>query len=88
VTAPAGAPFSFTVTAQDAGNNTATGYTGTVHFTSTDSYASLPPDATLINCAGTFTATLRTTTSQVITAADTTNGDINGTSPAINVYPL
>ena len=30
-------PFTVTVTAKDAYENTATGYTGTVHFTSSDS---------------------------------------------------
>ena len=34
--ATAGGPFSVTVTAQNASNQTATGYTGTVHFTSSD----------------------------------------------------
>ena len=33
----AGTPFTVTVTAKDAYENTATGYTGTVHFTSSDS---------------------------------------------------
>ena len=37
---------SFTVTAQDAYGNRATGYTGTVHFTSSDAQASLPVDYT------------------------------------------
>src|SRR5439155_1678843 len=36
-TATAGSAFSITVTAQDTYGNTATGYTGTVHFTKTDS---------------------------------------------------
>src|SRR5207302_10716060 len=43
--ATAGNPFSFTVTALDAFNNTATGYAGTVHFTSTDVAASLAATA-------------------------------------------
>src|SRR5205823_3549799 len=34
----AGAPFNFTVTALDGNGNVATGYTGTVHFTSSDPY--------------------------------------------------
>ena len=34
--ATAGVAFNFTVTALDALGNTATGYSGTVHFTSTD----------------------------------------------------
>jgi hypothetical protein len=47
VTAPAnataGSAFSFTVTALDASNAVATGYTGTVHFTSTDGQRCCPP---------------------------------------------
>ena len=35
-TATAGTALAFTVAAKDAANNTITGYTGTVHFTSTD----------------------------------------------------
>ena len=38
----AGNAVTVTVTAKDAYNNTATGYTGTVHFTSTDPQAALP----------------------------------------------
>ena len=34
--ATAGSAFTFTVTAEDQYDNTATGYTGTVHFTSSD----------------------------------------------------
>jgi len=46
-TATAGTGFLVTVIAQDAFNNTATGYSGTVHFTSSDGQASLPADGTL-----------------------------------------
>src|SRR5262249_51952041 len=47
-TTTAGAPFDVTVTALDANNNVATGYTGTVHFTTTDNshMAQLPADYT------------------------------------------
>ena len=49
ITAPAGMtagiPFSVTVTAHDPYGNIATGYTGTVHFSSSDNQAVLPtPD--------------------------------------------
>src|SRR5438094_7019034 len=48
ISAPANAvpttPFNVTVTALDASNNTATGYNGTAHFTSSDSQATLPGD--------------------------------------------
>ncbi|WP_225413269.1 S8 family serine peptidase [Stigmatella hybrida] len=42
-TSPAGVPVSFTVTALDAVGQTATGYTGSAAFTSTDAQAVLPP---------------------------------------------
>jgi hypothetical protein len=42
----AGSSFSITVTALDANNNPVPSYSGTVHFTSTDPGASLPPDYT------------------------------------------
>src|SRR5207302_8823703 len=75
VSAPAsvasGTAFSFTVTALDASNNTATTYAGTVHFTSSDGSATLPADSTLTSGAGTFSATLRTAGNRTITATDT-----------------
>jgi hypothetical protein len=83
-----GAPFSFTVTALDAGNNTATGYTGTVHFTSTDGTATLPANFTFTLPAGgsgTFSATLTTPGNQTITATDIVSPSITGTSGLINV---
>ena len=43
-TASAGAPFDVTVAAKDAANVTITGYTGTVHFSSTDPLNVLPGD--------------------------------------------
>jgi len=88
-TATVGTPFSFTVTAQDSGNNTATGYTGTVHFTSTDGSPALPANATLTAGVGvgTFQATLNTVGSQSITATDTASSSITGTSAAIVVSP-
>ena len=47
-TSTAGAAFNATVTAKDAFGNTATGYTGTVHFTSTDGQAVLPANYTFV----------------------------------------
>ncbi len=48
VTAPSaaapGVPFTVQVTAQDANNLTAAGYTDTVHMTSSDKAATLPSD--------------------------------------------
>src|SRR5206468_308419 len=80
-----GTAFSFTVTALDASNNTATTYAGMVHFTSTDASATLPADSTLTNGAGTFNATLRTAGSRTITATDTVTSSITGTSGGITV---
>ena len=54
-TATAGTAFNFTVTALDPFGNTATGYTGTVHFTSTDGNAMLPNgNSPLFNGVGSF----------------------------------
>jgi PEP-CTERM motif len=86
-TATAGGALNFTVTALDQFNNTATGYTGTVHFTATDGSATLPANSTLTNGTGTFSATLKTTGSQTITATDSVNPAITGTSNSINVSP-
>jgi hypothetical protein len=70
-----GIPFSVTVTAQDLSNATATGYTGTVHLTSSDPLASLPADFTFTAAdQGTHTFTnviLKTAGAQTITATDT-----------------
>lgn len=91
-TAIAGTAFSLTVTAKDSYGNTATGYTGTVHFTSTDGAAVLPGNYTFTAAdAGvhTFTsgATLKTAGSQTITVTDTGTASITGTTPAITVSP-
>jgi lysophospholipase L1-like esterase len=79
--ATAGAAFSFTVTAQDDAGNTASAYTGTVHFTSTDTSAGvvLPANTTLTNGQGTFSATLTKAGAQTITATDTATPTITGT---------
>src|SRR5207253_2027593 len=67
-------------------NNTATGYGGTIHFTSTDGGAILPADSTLSNGIGSFSTTLVTAGSQTITATDTANASITGTSNSIEVF--
>ncbi len=84
-TATAGVAFNVRVTALDANNNTAAGYSGTVHFTSSDSGAVLPANATLTNGTATFSATLNTVGNQTVTATDTASGTLNGTSTAVNV---
>ena len=83
--ATAGAPFNIIVTALDQFSNIATGYTGTVHFTSTDGAAVLPANVTLINGTNTLSVTLKTLGSQTITGTDTVTATINGTSNAVSV---
>ncbi len=79
-----GDSFTFTVTAQDLFNNTATAYSGTVSFSSTDGLAVLPTPSTLTNGVGTFSATLNTVGDQTITATDIPN-DLSGTTGDIEV---
>ena len=91
----AGVAANAVVTAKDASGNTATGYTGTVHFTATDPAAVLPPDYTFVSAdAGshTFPVTLKTAGSVVVTATDVANSSITGsqavTMPALSDKPL
>jgi hypothetical protein len=77
----AGNSTNVTVTAQDQYGNTATGYTGTIHFTSSDPQATLPADSTLTNGTGTFSATLATASSQSVTATDTATSSLTATAP-------
>jgi streptogramin lyase len=84
----AGAAGSITVTAEDAYGNTVTGYTGTIHFTSSDPQAALPADYTFTAAdAGvhTFVLTLKTAGAQSLTA--TASGGITGTQADITVNP-
>ena len=84
----AGASHSFTVTAKDDSGATMTGYTGTVHFTSSDSGAVLPGNYAFVagdNGVHTFSATLNTIGEQSITATDTVNAAISGTQSSITV---
>jgi hypothetical protein len=79
----AGTPFTVTVQAADAFNNQATGYRGTIHFTSTDSAATLPANYAFITAdhgSHTFTngITLRTVGRQTVTATDTKRSSLTG----------
>jgi hypothetical protein len=85
--AQAGIAFDFGVSALDAANNVTNGYSGTVHFSSTDAQAILPPDAKVTNGAGSFPATLQTVGNQTITATDTVTASITGTSSSVDVGP-
>ncbi len=84
-TATSGTAFSVTVTALDASNAVVTGYTGTVHFTSSDGAALLPANSTLTNGVGTFSVTLKTAGGQTITATDTVTATITGATGTITV---
>jgi hypothetical protein len=69
----AGTPLLVTVTAFDAFGNVATGYRGTVAFTSTDSQATLPPDYIFTardTGRRTFAVTFATVGSQSLTVDD------------------
>ena len=85
-TAASGSSRNVTVTAQDTFGNIATGYTGTIHFTSSDSRAGLPPDYTFgASDAGThlFSVTLRTLGNQTVTVTDTASATLQGISPVV-----
>src|SRR5207237_7380382 len=79
-TVTAGQPFNVTVTAQNAQGNTVPSYSGTVHFTSSDTSSGvvLPPDATLTNGTGTFSVTLVKAGAQTVTATDKATATITG----------
>ena len=90
ISAPASATengsFIVTVTALDPNGNTAVGYAGTVHFSSSDRQAELAADATLTNGTGLFSVTLNSAGSQTLTAADSVSGSVFG-AEAISVTP-
>jgi hypothetical protein len=89
--AGAGDLSTATVTAYDVNYNIATGYRGTIHFTSTDGSATLPPDHTFTagdNGTVTFTngVILRTAGAQTITTTDNADATITG-SQGVSVGP-
>ncbi len=85
----AGVAGSVTVTAKDVSGNPATGYTGTVYFTSSDLVAGLPTNYTFVPGNGgshTFTGVmLNTPGTQSITATDTVTGTITGSQTGITI---
>jgi hypothetical protein len=87
--ATAGTAFNFTVTAYDPYGNVATGYAGTIQFSSSDTKASLPgnyPFTSTDAGAHQFSATLHTTGTQSITATDMNSTTITGTA-SLTVNP-
>jgi hypothetical protein len=86
----AGVAQNFTVTLDDPYGNIASGYRGTVHFTSSDGQAAMPANYTFTTAdAGvhTFSATLKTAGTQSLTATDTTAGSLTGSEAGITVKP-
>ena len=77
--------FSVTVRALDKSNRTVSGYSGTVHFTSTDPQAVLSANSTLTSGTGIFSASLTSVGSQTITATDTVTAGLTGSSNSIDV---
>lgn len=69
------------MTAMDSDNNTVTGYTRTVRFTSSDPQAALPLDYTFVaadNGVHIFSVMLKVAGSQTITITDLSSGAITG----------
>ena len=85
----AGNSLRVTVTVLDTLGNPATGYTGTVHFTSNDVAATLPADYSFTSTdagAHSFLAILYTAGSRTITATDTGMATLTATAN-LNVTP-
>src|SRR5207245_8098095 len=82
-----GQPFVATVTAVDADGRVATGYTGTVKFTSSDAYpALLSPDYTFTpsdNSMHNFAAVFFTAGTQMLIARDTANPALTGSAQVV-----
>ncbi len=76
----AGQAAAVTVTLDDAYGNVATGYTGTVTFSSSDPQASLPADTTVSGGSGTFSVTLGTAGDQTVTVGDTAQSTLSASA--------
>jgi hypothetical protein len=87
----AGASGSITVTVEDAGGHVLTGYTGTVHFTSSDGQAVLPADYTFTSAdAGSHTfsnVVLKTAGAQSVSVTDNGSPPLSGGETNITVSP-
>jgi hypothetical protein len=84
----AGVSQTFTVTARDPYGNTAVGYTGTVHFTTSDPQGMVPNDYAFVASdygTRTFSNSLLTAGTQSLTATDTATATITGTQAGILV---
>jgi Domain of unknown function (DUF4394) len=76
-----------TVNAETVYNTVATGYAGTVAFSSSDPAAVLPANSTLTNGSSTFAVTLNTPGTQSITATDIVLNTTTGSQSNITVLP-
>ena len=84
----AGVAGSLTVRARTVSGGTATGYRGTVHFTSTDPHATLPANYKFTSADGgshTFSVTLKSAGTVSVTATDTAVSSIKGSQTGIVV---
>jgi hypothetical protein len=85
----AGTSFTITVTAVNSNGTTNTGYTGTVHFSSSDLQAVLHANFTFTSAnkgVATFTVTLKTAGSDSLTVTDTANSTTTG-SATVGITP-
>jgi hypothetical protein len=86
----AGAPHTLTVTAVDRDGDPLPGYTGTVHFTSSDPQAVLPDDYTFTasdHGTRTFSVALKTAGTWSVTVTDTGPTAFSGTQGGIGADP-
>jgi hypothetical protein len=86
----AGAETSFTVSALDANNQVVPGYTGTVHFTSTDYSAWLPTDytfQTVDNGSHVFSLTFNTSAIHTLTVTSSSNSSVLGSTQVQVLLP-
>jgi hypothetical protein len=81
----AGGSTSVTVTAQDLGGNTVTGYRGTIHFSSPEGNATLPQDYTFVeadNGTKAFEVTLFKAPSQTVVVNEVPTSSVTGSATA------
>ncbi|HTU94128.1 MAG TPA: hypothetical protein VMF69_28880 [Gemmataceae bacterium] len=83
----AGTAGTYTISVFNPDGSPDTGYSGTVHITSSDPKAVLPANFTITGDTATFTATLETAGLQSLTAADTVTSSITGSDASITITP-
>jgi hypothetical protein len=84
-----GSSLPFTITAKDPYGNVASGFASTVHFTSSDTQATLPPDYLFVasdHGAHSFSLTFHTAGTQSVTASASPGG-LSVTQTTISVAP-